>query len=75
MEWNLIITIRQFLNRNWKVEICYTLREGNKCTDRLSKLALLIPQGEHSLDDPPHELREMLRHDALGGVSLRNFAM
>lgn len=65
--WNLMSAIGQILAWNWKVQICHTLKEGNKCADCLTRLPSKIPLGEYKPDDPPQELRELLSQEALDG--------
>lgn len=38
--WNLIRLIKYFMTLDWKVEVCYTSRENNRCVDYLARLAI-----------------------------------
>lgn len=41
--WNLIRLIKYFMTLDWKVEVCYTSREDNRCVDYLARLATERP--------------------------------
>lgn len=50
--WNLISPINQLMTQQWKVEMCYTYQEGNRCADHLTGLAMERPLGDHNLESP-----------------------
>ncbi|XP_038687586.1 uncharacterized protein LOC119986972 [Tripterygium wilfordii] len=63
---NLIYKCCDLLKKDWEVNICHVLREGNRCADLLANLALKHDRGVLVLHQPPVDIIEMLREDVIG---------
>ncbi|XP_039052636.1 uncharacterized protein LOC120194390 [Hibiscus syriacus] len=59
------------MKEGWVTEIRHTLREGNRCVDRLAKMALEKRRDCIFWKSPPDELQPFLQADSHGLETLR----
>ncbi|KAI9128124.1 hypothetical protein K1719_001117 [Acacia pycnantha] len=67
----LVRRIQQLLSQQWRVNITYGYREGNRCADFLATYALALEEGFHDLGSPPDGLLGTIREDAKGVARAR----
>lgn len=67
----IIKNIKDFLDRDWNVDVLHTLREGNACTNHLTKIAARGTLRLVDLASPPPSLDFHLLANASGVEFLR----
>jgi len=69
----LIRRIQNILNRNWKIQVHHTLREGNRSVDWLANFSLTMDSWNLILlETPSTELNSLLFDDIFGACMPRN---
>ncbi|KAF7821084.1 Ribonuclease H-like protein [Senna tora] len=66
----LILSIRNFLKKDWQVELIHTLREGNYVALSLAVHAHSLPLGLNWFNSTPSFCTDVYRFDSLGVVPL-----
>ena len=69
----LIRRIQNILNRNWRIQVHHTLREGSRSADWLGNFSLTMDSWNFTiLETPPSELNSLLFDDISGACMPRN---
>ncbi|KAH9722322.1 putative ribonuclease H protein [Citrus sinensis] len=53
VSYALVVAIRDFLNRNWQINISHIYRKANSTADFMAKMAHLVPHGLQLFSNPP----------------------
>ncbi|XP_057453140.1 uncharacterized protein LOC130745004 [Lotus japonicus] len=67
----LIWDIKDLLDREWRVEVYHTLREGNACANFLAKFGVGQDSQLVSIDSPLNGMSLLLLADVMGVASVR----
>lgn len=65
-EANEIKLIRDYLSRDWQVQVCHTWTEGNQCANFLAKMGVQVAAPMVVVHDPPRAMLYLLLVDAMG---------
>ncbi|KAH9725573.1 putative ribonuclease H protein [Citrus sinensis] len=66
VSYALVVAIRDFLNRNWQINISHIYREANSAADFMANMAHLIPHGLQLFSNPPVGIYSILSQDMYG---------
>ncbi|KAK4263275.1 hypothetical protein QN277_028711 [Acacia crassicarpa] len=68
---SLLRSIQRLMQQDWRIRIAHVYREGNRCADFLANYALTLAVGNHTLEEPPDAMKNLLRDDAEGVGTVR----
>ena len=69
--FNLIMQIKNILDRDWEVNILHVYREANYVADWLANFGLsrdLLDRGADTITDPPAGIFPLLYYDLIGST-------
>ncbi|KAH9718348.1 putative ribonuclease H protein [Citrus sinensis] len=66
VSYALVVAIRDFLNRNWQINISHIYREANSAADFMANMAHLVPHGLQLFSNPPVGIYSILSQDMYG---------
>jgi len=67
----IIIKIKDYRSKPWRLHFCHVLREGNKCVDVLARIESSHEDNFVQWDTPPQQLHSLLLVVVVGVVYIR----